>query len=168
MTVTERPVSEKYARKKLAWLADEWEDMGEAERELLLGALTHPSLPPPCGTSPACSASTLCLACLFAEYQDARRTWRDLVDGVLSWEQFEPGLTCAARQERAIEVAAMWMAGVEDVLVRGVGAGRRRARAQGCGGDAVTVTERPVTSSIEGAGSVLQGGVSPALRGGAF
>lgn len=114
MTVTTRPVSEKYAREKLAWLADEWEGMGEAERELLLGVFTRHSLPVPCGAS--CGK---CLACLWREYMDARRTWKDLRDKVMTWEQFESDLRCAEPQAQACEDAAMWAAGVEDVLVRG-------------------------------------------------
>jgi len=114
MTVTERPISEKYARKKLAWLADEWEGMGEAERELLLGVFTHHSLPVPCGAS--CGR---CLACLWREYMDARRVLEALRERSMTWEQFECDLACADPQERAIEDAAMWAAGVEYVLVRG-------------------------------------------------
>jgi len=114
VTVSERPVSEKYAREKLLWLADEWEQMGEAERELLLGVFTHRSLPVPCGAS--CGR---CLACLFGEYRDARRVLEALREGSMLWADFEADLTCTDPQERAIEDAAMWVAGVEDVLVRG-------------------------------------------------
>ena len=116
MTVTTRAISEKYAREKLRWLADRWDDTGEAVRELTLGALTCPSLPVPCGSKPGCGR---CLACLWAEYRDARRTVEALRERSMTWDQFEQDLTCPEPQQQAIEDAAMWAAGVEDVLVRG-------------------------------------------------
>lgn len=105
MTVTTVTATER--RQQLQDLASSWDDTPQAERELALAASAHPSLH---GWE---------LVSAWSEYLDAHRVVEALETGAMGWADFEPELTCADRQDRAAEDAAMWAAGVLDTLVNG-------------------------------------------------
>jgi hypothetical protein len=107
MTITEAPFTAAERRRQLEHLAQCWDERGEAVRQVVLAFFASPSLSP------------RELAQAWQEYMSAQRTADDLEAGIMSWLDFEPDLTCADRQGRACEDAAIWAAGALDVLVYG-------------------------------------------------
>ncbi len=121
MTITEIPVSLPTIadrRATLRWLARNWEECGEAVREVMLGALVHESM----SDHPARLRCTcgICLACTWEDYLTDLAHLDGLAHEIWAGESLD--IDAGLPHEVRMDNAGQRLAGLEDLLLRGVGA----------------------------------------------
>jgi hypothetical protein len=117
MTAVDQPLTVAKARECLRDLARRWDDFGFAGRELLLGALAHPSLKSGPLPSTPCTCQA-CLGCVWDAYC-GELALMDGFGGECDWRDINPEAISA---DSAWDEIQQRVGGLEDLLLRGAGA----------------------------------------------